>query len=237
MQHLSLFSVFQPIVSLVDSSLLGHEALIRGRDANGSVLGAPAVLEAAESAGDGPYEFDQKARIVHLENAVRQALPGTLFLNLIPGLFPKTEQDIEQLLRAIDRLGYRADRVVLEVTCSQHLAFEQLQAVLDAYGRAGFCFALDDLGTWAMPASLLENLEPAYIKLDRSLIDQIDRQPVQQQQARQWTEQAHSRAIAVIAEGIEREEEAACCRNLGIEYGQGYLLGRPSEYPQRQGVG
>ncbi|MNY64182.1 Cyclic di-GMP phosphodiesterase Gmr [compost metagenome] len=71
-------------------------------------------------------------------------------------------------------------------------------------------------------------LKPEYVKLDRSLIQDIHLNPVQQQIVMILIEYANKSGTQVIAEGIERMEELAYLREQGVHMGQGYALGRPS---------
>lgn len=120
---------------------------------------------------------------------------------------------------------------MLEVTTSHQQTVKQLHSSLRLYHGAGFTLALDDLGASSVPLSSLIDLDPAFAKIDRSLIDHIDSDPDRQLLVRAITELAHSLSIQVIAEGIEREDEVIFCRNFGIELGQGFLRGCPNEQP------
>lgn len=225
-----LFSVFQPIFSLKDGSCFGHEALIRGRAKNGTTVSAARVFEYIESTGF-IHEFDELARIIHLDSIDQLQPHGHIFMNLIPSSPEQSAREIPRLLNALALLDRPLNQFVLEVTTSHQQTVEQLHSSLRLYREAGFTLALDDLGASSVPLSSLIDLDPAFAKIDRSLIDHIDSDPDRQLLVRAITELAHSRSIQVIAEGIEREDEVIFCRNLGIELGQGFLLGCPNEQP------
>lgn len=89
--HLS--SVFQPIFSLKDGSCFGHEALIRGRAKNGTTVSAARVFEYIESTGF-IHEFDELARIIHLDSIDQLQPHGYIFMNLIPSSPEQSAREI-----------------------------------------------------------------------------------------------------------------------------------------------
>ncbi|CAM5431463.1 Putative cyclic-di-GMP phosphodiesterase YjcC OS=Lysinibacillus sphaericus OX=1421 GN=yjcC_2 PE=4 SV=1 [Lysinibacillus sphaericus] len=72
-------------------------------------------------------------------------------------------------------------------------------------------------------------LKPEFIKLDRSLIQYIDKNSEQQQLVTLLMKYAEQAGTKIIAEGIERQEEINYLQDIGIHYAQGYALGRPSK--------
>jgi two-component system, cell cycle response regulator len=224
----SLYSVFQPIFHLGSSSCLGHEALLRGRSTDGSEVGAGRIFAYIENSKK-IHEFDELARVVHLDRIGQLQPEGLIFLNLIPTTQEKTAEHILKLLNAIELIGRPLDQYVLEVTTAHQQSVEQLQTILKRYQKAGFILALDDLGASSVPLSGLIDLKPGYAKIDRSLIDHVDTDPSRQLLVKTLTDLAHSQDIKVIAEGIERQSELEICQILGVDYGQGFLLGRPNE--------
>lgn len=221
-----LFSVFQPIFSLQDGSCLGHEALVRGRTKSGTLLGALRLLDHVESTGC-IKQFDQSAQFIHLKTVNRLETASRIFLNFIPDTPRRTARKLPRLLDLMQ--GRRPlDQYVLEVTNIEHLEVSELRATLNLWREAGVSLALDDLSACVQPEWSLD-LDLAFAKIDLSLIDHVDTDPHRQQLIYEIVKNAHDRSICVIAEGIEREAELNFCRKLGIEYGQGFLLGRPSE--------
>ncbi len=225
-----LYSVFQPIFSLKDDACLGHEMLIRARTVGGVELSAADIFEYIEST-NRLAEFDELSRMVHLETVGRSKPDGLIFLNMVPGVPQVAAREVPRLVATIAQLGRPLSQYVLEVTTAQQQSVQTLEASLRLYQEAGFRIALDDLGASSVPLASLIDLEPAFAKLDRSLISRLDTDPSRQFLVQMLTELAHRRGTLVIAEGIERTEEIACCRKLGIDYAQGFLLGRPQEKP------
>jgi EAL domain-containing protein (putative c-di-GMP-specific phosphodiesterase class I) len=87
--------------------------------------------------------------------------------------------------------------------------------------------AYDDFGAGQARLTELAEVPPDFIKLDRSLIRDIDRGIARQDVIKALNKVCADLEVESIAEGIETEAEAAICRGLGSRYGQGFLFGRP----------
>ena len=92
----------------------------------------------------------------------------------------------------------------------------------------GFSIAVDDVGAGYSGLEKIAHLNPRYLKFDMQLVRDIDKSHVKREMARALKTFADKMDSKIIAEGIEREGERQACVELGIDYGQGYLLGRPA---------
>jgi EAL domain-containing protein (putative c-di-GMP-specific phosphodiesterase class I) len=120
-------------------------------------------------------------------------------------------------------------RIVVELT--EHSAVEDYDALVEALQPlrdAGLRVAVDDAGAGYATFRHILRLAPDVIKLDRSLISDIDGDPARRALAGAVVALAREMRGVVVAEGIERAEELAVMLRLGVDSGQGYLLGRPS---------
>jgi EAL domain-containing protein (putative c-di-GMP-specific phosphodiesterase class I) len=120
-------------------------------------------------------------------------------------------------------------RIVLELT--EHLKIDDYPHVRTALRRIrehGARLAIDDTGAGFASLSHIVNLAPDLIKLDRQFTRGIDLDPVRRALAQALVSFAHDTGAEVIAEGIESADELDTVRELGIPYGQGYLIGRPA---------
>ncbi|MNN73966.1 putative cyclic-di-GMP phosphodiesterase AdrB [compost metagenome] len=90
---------------------------------------------------------------------------------------------------------------------------------------------MDDAGSGYNSLKTLVYLKPEFIKLDKSLIRGVHSNREQQELLELISEYASRSATRVIAEGIETEEELLYLQMAGIEFGQGYALGRPGDLP------
>ena len=221
-----LATVFQPIVDLRDNSVLGLEALSRGPE--GTVLHAPLRLFALAAEADLAFELDRKCRRRALTSARTLPEGQTLFINVLPSALYDPEFQGESLVGQLRSLGLSPERIVLEITESS--AIENYGVFAEALGeftRLGFKIAVDDVGAGYSGLEKIAHLNPNYLKLDRELIKDIDSSYIRREMARALKAFADKIGSTIIAEGIEREAELKALVELGIEYGQGFLLARP----------
>jgi EAL domain-containing protein (putative c-di-GMP-specific phosphodiesterase class I) len=120
-------------------------------------------------------------------------------------------------------------RMVVELT--EHSAVEDYDALdgaLRPLREVGLRIAVDDAGAGYASFRHILRLAPDLIKLDRSLISGIDGDPARRALAGAVVAFAREMGGVVVAEGVERSAELAVVLGLGVDAGQGYLLGRPS---------
>jgi EAL domain-containing protein (putative c-di-GMP-specific phosphodiesterase class I) len=119
---------------------------------------------------------------------------------------------------------------VLEI--SEKYAIENYPRFVDAmktFTDMGFEVAVDDIGAGHSGLEKIAHLNPRYLKLDMGLVKDIDTSYIRRETARIVKAFAEKAEAAVIAEGIERDGELQVIMEMGIEYGQGWLLGRPQD--------
>ena len=117
---------------------------------------------------------------------------------------------------------------MLEV--SEQYAIENYTLFVEAlqnFTQLGFSIAVDDIGAGYSGLEKIAHLNPRYLKFDMQLVRDIDRVNVKREMARALKTFADKMDSQIIAEGIEREGEQQACVELGLHYGQGYLLGPP----------
>lgn len=209
------FPVYQPIVALGSREPVGFEALTRFIDG----VSPDIRFSEAREVGLAPeYEFA----------AVRAAIDGAdnlpadtfLSLNLSPEVVLSQGRQLRQLLARSNR------RMVIEVTeHAQILDYEAFRRSVRQLGDVRL--AVDDAGAGYASLRHILELGPAYAKLDISLVRGIHEDPLRQALAAGLAHFAASGGCQLIAEGVERQAEADVLESLGVEYGQGYLFGRP----------
>jgi PAS domain S-box-containing protein len=207
--------VFQPVVDLASSTVVGFEALTRFADGT-----APdRVFADAEAAGLG-LELEE-ATIAAALAASEDLQPGAwLALNVSPAL----ASSAERLRRAVGR----SERpIVLEIT--EQSPVEDYDAVHEAVRSLGpdVRLAVDDAGAGFASLRHIIELRPQFVKLDMALVRGIDRDPARQALVAGMVYYAGATGCALIAEGVEAEGERRTLRRLGVSFGQGYLLGKP----------
>jgi EAL domain-containing protein (putative c-di-GMP-specific phosphodiesterase class I) len=216
----TLWMAFQPIVRAGDGSVFGYEALLRSDEP--SLIRPDLVVDAAERL-DALPRLGRKVRLL-AASAMAQAAPdAALFINLHP-----MDLADESLFDVSSPLTQIAKRVVLEVT--ERAAIEEVDGVERRVGRLrehGFRIAVDDLGAGYAGLSSFALLEPEIVKLDVSLLRDIDQSPVKQKLVQSMTALCKDMGFLVVAEGIETVAERDCVVSLGCDLLQGYLFARP----------
>jgi len=228
--HGDISSLFQPIISLSERSVVGHEALTRGP--SDTSLHSPINLLAAARHGGRLDELEGLCR----ENACRRyrqlQLQGRLFLNASPETLLDASHKPGRTLKLLQQYGIPAEKVVIELTEQMPTDdLELLDTALHHYRSMGFSIALDDLGAGYSSLRMWSELRPDYVKIDRYFIDGIHRDAVKRRFVESILKIARTSQAQVIAEGIELPEELNVLADMGVDLVQGYLLGRPEETP------
>ena len=155
--------------------------------------------------------------------------PHRLFVNVVPASMYDPDFQGASLIRLLEGLGLSPERIVLEV--SEQYAIENYTLFVEAlqnFTQIGFSIAVDDIGAGYSGLEKIAHLNPRYLKFDMQLVRDIDRVHVKREMARALKTFADKMDSQIIAEGIERDGERQACVDLGLHYGQGYLLARPA---------
>ena len=229
-QQRKLIAVFQPILDFRARSYMAFEGLIRGPV--GTALHSPTVLfNLAREAGIAT-EFERLCREIVLHEFARQKLPGRLFLNVSVSCLADPHFTNGTTQKLLDHLGLRTRQIVIELTENQHVCdFSALRDVLSGYRKFGYEFAVDDLGEGFSNLRIWSEVRPEYVKIDRHFINGIADDALKFQMVKAMHEISDTCQVALIAEGMETEAEFATVRDLGILYGQGFLIARPESQP------
>jgi PAS domain S-box-containing protein len=206
--------VFQPIVELLTDTVRGYEALIRFDDGT-----SPDVrFEEAHRLGIG-LALERACLDASFLASERLPVGPWLNVNVSPELV--LAGAIEAVLPAGDR------EIVLEITEHQAITdYPAFRAAVESmHDRVQI--AVDDAGAGFASLRHIVELGPAIVKLDRSLVAGIDTDPVREAVVAGMVRFAGAAGLVLIAEGIETRDELATLKKLGVELGQGYLLGMP----------
>jgi EAL domain-containing protein (putative c-di-GMP-specific phosphodiesterase class I) len=219
------WSVYQPIVSLADRSVVAHEALLRGV-VDGREVGGGDLFFVAEQAG-WLHRLDRIGR----ESAVAGAVPwlgdDDLFVNFNPTSIFRPQVCLASTERVVHETGVDPSQLVFEVVESHAIADRgHLVSILDHYRSLGWRVALDDVGAGWSSLSLLAAVRPEVVKLDKALVQELPDDGARTV-LKAVTDLAHQLGAVVVAEGIETERLAEEVTALGADMGQGWLFGRP----------
>ena len=219
------WSVYQPIVSLADRSVVAHEALLRGV-VDGREVGGGDLFFVAEQAG-WLHRLDRIGR----ESAITGAAPwlgdDDLFINFNPTSIYRPQVCLASTERVVHETEIRPTQLVFEVVESHAIADRgHLVSILDHYRSLGWRVALDDVGAGWSSLSLLAAVRPEVVKLDKALVQELPDDGARTV-LKAVTDLAHQLGAVVVAEGVETERLADEVTALGADLGQGWLFGRP----------
>jgi EAL domain-containing protein (putative c-di-GMP-specific phosphodiesterase class I) len=211
---------FQPIFDVTAHRTFAYEALVRTDEE--SLKRTDVLIATAERLG----RIHDLGRTVRA--AVSRAAPGIpddalIFVN-VHGL----ELTDEDLFGDGCALAPLAPRVVLEITERIGLDEVAAPARVAMLRQRGYRIAVDDLGAGYAALGALATLEPEIVKLDMSLIRDIDAHATKRRVVGAITTLCRELGSRVVAEGVETSSELAAVREIGIELIQGYLLARPT---------
>ncbi len=225
----NLTALFQPIIDLDSAGIFGYEGLVRGP--SDSPLHSPSCLFKAARECDLLYEIESLCHKILIEEFMRLKLPGKLFLNVSPEALIQTKKEAGYSLfqGSIDPRNVVIELIENGPCCD--LGPGRLKEVLADYCDAGFSVAIDDLGEGFSNFRLWSELRPAFVKIDRHFIQNIDQDPLKVQFVKSIQEIARQAGTSVIAEGIETHSELMVVKSMGVDYGQGYYVARPHPFP------
>lgn len=224
-------TLFQPIISLSDASILGYEALTRGP--KGSILEMPAQLFATAEYSNLIWELEQLCRVSSIKRASKFKGNKYLFLNVDPNVIndPNFQQGFTKEFLAEHNLTPQS--IIFEITEKTAVNdFAGFRKITDNYVAQGFKIAIDDTGSGYSGLRMLAEIGPKYIKIDMELVRNIDKDFLKQALLKTFQQFSVMTNMKIIAEGIETMEELATLMDIGVNYGQGFLLQRPSEVAQ-----
>lgn len=214
---------FQPIVSARTGDIVAYEALMRTQSEIG--LNPLEILELAARYG---RLYDIELATVKNTLAVLSANQSyfeerNLFINAISSHL-LTEEDFTDIKNSYGEL---LEKVVVELTEQSELDDDSLNYTLGRIHSANMQLAIDDYGTGYSNTSNLLRYRPQVVKLDRSLIANIDCNPRMQKLVAGIIEFLHSSGMLALGEGVETLEEIRTLINMGVDLLQGYYVSRP----------
>lgn len=214
---------FQPIVDIQQQTLYGYEALVRDPE----TLSAKTVLDKVND--QNRYAFDQACRKKAIAIASYLGLDKILSINFLPNAVYEPEHCIRSTLRAAKAVNFPIDKIMFEITESEEvLDKDHLRKIFQYYESQGFITALDDFGAGHSGLNMLASFLPKLLKIDIELVKDIHLDKVKQTIARALITLCAELKIAILAEGIEREEEAIFFAQQGVTLMQGYYFAKPA---------
>lgn len=218
--------VYQPVVSLRSGGILGWEALTRGP--RESYFRRPEILFSFAEQAALLYPLERVCRRLALENLGDLGPDQKLFLNIHPRTISDPNFVKGETMRLIGEMGLKPSNIVFEIT-ERHCIkdFPNFNKTLEHYRSQGYMVAVDDVGSGFSSLQSIAEIRPNFIKIDMSLVRDINLSSIKRALLETFITFAEKIGCAIIAEGIEAEEELTTLASIGAHYGQGYFLGRP----------
>src|SRR5512138_461095 len=218
LQARSMRSHFQPIISIRGRKVIGLEALVRATNPDSGTAISPAYLFDAANRHKESLHLDRLCRESALAGFATLASldPGlVLFVNVDVSSLSRSATESMALIKLTDEFGIAPERVVIEIIESKIHDAGALQRFVEVHRKRGFLIALDDMGTGCSNLERIPAIKPDIIKLDRMLIQDIDREYHKQELFDFFIKMAQRIGVFVVVEGIETEAEALSCLERG----------------------
>lgn len=235
MRNRALHCVYQPITALKDGGVYAHEALIRGPQ--GTPFHTPDILLESAAKENLNYEFENFCVVEAVDRWGQLSQTGRLFVNIsaeaLTQVLVKNGRDA--LIELVSGLGVLPRKLTLEITEYERVVdMEQFVETISAIRSAGVSIALDDFGDGRSSLRLWSQVKPEIVKIDKYFTKDLSQHADKIKTIQSIQQIAAIFGTALVAEGIETAENLRILRDLGIQYGQGYFLGRPDRQPLEQ---
>jgi len=217
---------FQPIYALDSAEVTHYECLIRMRGEGGLLYYPKEFIPVAEAMGlIHQIDFWVIERAMDMLRTMPESisfainLSGNVFLD--EQLYPLVQQKLIQT-------GIDPARIVFEITETSAISnFELTKRMITSLRSLGCRFALDDFGAGFNSYNYLKYFPVDILKIDGGFITDLDNDPVDQMLVKSMIDIAHSLGKKTVAEFVERESTLELLRGYGVDFVQGYLVGKP----------
>ena len=225
----NLHLVFQPIVSVASGQIHHYEVLVRMLEDNGALIAPGKFIPAAEQFG-----LIQRVDRQVVTKAIRQLadLPADManvgFSINLSGLSVGRQDMYDLIEREIREGGVDPGRLTFEIT--ETAACEQINTAMEFFQKVrqlGCLVSLDDFGVGFSSFSYLKHLRADILKIDGSFIRDIHNSSADQLFVKALVDVARGMGMRTVAEFVENEQVFERVRGLGVDYVQGYYLGKP----------
>ena len=230
--NISIFTQFQPIISVKKKQIIGIEALSRGKDIlSGEIVPPLDLFYEASKDKDKLIELDRLCRESSLISykKIRSAYDDLLlFVNIESSILDKVSGS-DHLIERVHAHGLNPSDIVIEINESHISEMESLIEFVERYKSYGFIIALDDIGSGFSNLNRIPLLNPDIIKIDSFLLKNIHNDHYKKEVFKSLVRLASSTGSLVVAEGVEKISEAILAAELGSDMIQGFYFARPQD--------
>jgi EAL domain-containing protein (putative c-di-GMP-specific phosphodiesterase class I) len=214
----------QPIVPLTDGKFASEELLVRIRDTDGDLVPPAAFIPAAERYGLMPqidrYVIDRAAALASRGRNVHVNLSATTIAQ---------RRLYDDIVAAMHLHGASPERITFEITeTAAAVDFTEATYLATRLSARGFRIALDDFGSGWGAFRYLKALPVSLIKIDCEFVRDLTSNPRAAQLVGAIATLARTLGHQTVGEGVEDEATLLLLRSLGVDFAQGYYLGRPA---------
>jgi diguanylate cyclase (GGDEF)-like protein len=221
---------YQPKVCLATRRVYGFEALVRIKNADGSIIGPQDFWHAFADAECSRLINQHMLRAITEDMAEWTAAgldPGVVSINASEFCFQDGDY-AERILSRLEEMGVPPEKFEIEITETVFLgeSAKLVETALTTLKEAGCSIALDDFGTGYASLTHLRDFPINHIKIDRSFVLDLIAHSHSTVIVKAIVDLAHNLGMHVVAEGVESEAQYEFLRAIGCDSGQGYLFGR-----------
>lgn len=222
----------QPIVSLKDQASHHFELLLRMKDSSSRIIAPGAFLPAAER-----YDIIEKLDHWVVKNSFRILSESADFLATVnfisinlSGKSLSSDSLLETIITSLDESEIPANKICFEITETAAIAnFSHALKFINQLKHKGFLFALDDFGTGLSSFGYLKQMPVDFLKIDGIFIKEISLNPIDYEFVKSINRIGHVMGMKTIAEFVENEDILEKLTEIGVDYAQGYAVGKPVE--------
>jgi len=221
---------YQPLIDLETRRCVGAEALMRWNHPERGMVRPDLFIPQAEESGMilPMTEWLLQRVAADFADGPPAGEPFHVSINLTGRHF-QTPGMVDKLQDAFGKSALKPMQIVLEATERQVMQAAEGggQDMIAAARRWGAAVSLDDFGTGYCGLKYLQQYRVDYLKIDKSFVDSIGTDAVSAHVVDAIIDLARKLGIAVVAEGVEREDQAQYLKSRGVQYAQGYLFAKP----------
>lgn len=227
-QNRGLSALYQPVIDMTDGSILGYDGLVRGP--SDSLMHAPGVLFSLARQSGLVAELENLCCQTVIESFASLRLDGLLFLKVNAEVFLSHKFKEIGIPKTVQQCGLDPPRIVVELVLNEPGYSDEagfLPKIISRFSSLGFQVAIRDQGEIFFRLESMRPPLPGFLKINRYLIRDIERDPVKSRFIRTLVDKVGSPGTRLIAEGIETRGEFLLTGEMGITLGQGNLIARP----------
>ncbi|MEG0264411.1 MAG: EAL domain-containing protein [Erysipelotrichaceae bacterium] len=214
----------QPIINMKNGLIYGYEALMRSQI---DYFKSPMEIIRIAKAQSKLYQLEQltwKKAIALFDDVLANKPNCKLFINSVPN-YILSRKDIDNIVKGKESF---LNQIVMEITENDEISKDAMLAKIEIIKEWHAQMAMDDYGTGHNGELTLLTYPLQFVKIDMSIIRNLDNDLGRQKLVANIISYCHSQNIKVIGEGIETKNEFIKLCELGIDYGQGFLIGEPN---------